>query len=263
MALVDLEFEMINDKEIAFLYLNNPSTKNSMTMEMSIEFKKQIENLKVAPKKPECLILSGKNHIFSSGGDLGLLKSFKDKSVEDNTKTMFEFYNNFLCIRDLPFPTVAAVNGHAMGAAFSLSLACDLRVFSVHSKYSFNFVKLGIHPGMGASYLVPELFGKDMAKYLLLVAESINGEEAMHMHICHDAVQLEEVKKRAVEFAINLSESGPLSLQLLKETLDDKEGLEKALRREAEAQARCFATADFAESIQAIEEKRKPMFHGK
>ncbi|MCB1177728.1 MAG: enoyl-CoA hydratase/isomerase family protein [Leptospiraceae bacterium] len=262
MALVDLEFETINDKEIAFLYLNNPQTKNSMTWDMSLEFKKQIDNLKNSSKKPECLILSGKNHIFSSGGDLALLKSFKDKSLEENKNTMFEFYNNFLCIQDLPFPTVAAVNGHAMGAAFSLSLACDLRVFAIHAKYSLNFVKLGIHPGMGASFLVKELFGKDMANYLLMLGEPIDGEEAFRLKISHDSVQLEEVKKRAVEIAINLTESGPLSLSLLKETLNDREALKKALLREAETQAKCFQTKDFEESLKAIEEKRKPNFSG-
>lgn len=263
MALVDLEYEIVNDKKIAHLSLNNPTTKNSMTWEMGEEFVKKIEEIKRASESPACVVLSGKNLVFSSGGDLGLLQSFKDKPYEKNVEDMYTFYNNFLSIRSLKMPTVAAVNGHAMGAAFSLALACDFRVFSLTGKYSFNFVKLAIHPGMGSSYLAKELFGKDRANYLLMLAEALSGDEAMQLGICNDAVPMEDVKKRAMEIAINLSESSPIALSLLKETYNSQDELQKALRREAEAQSKCFQTSDFMESIYAIQEKRKPKFLGK
>ena len=230
---------------------------------MSIAFRNEIERLKNLEDPPSSLILTGKNNIFSSGGDLNLLKSFREKTFEENCKGMYEFYNNFLCIRTLPFPVVAAVNGHAVGAALSLAFACDLRVFSSHSKYSFNFVKLGIHPGMGSSFLVKELFGKDMANHLLLLGEAFNGEEAKAMNLCQDAVPQEDVVKRATELAIILNEGAPLALKYLKQTLDSQEDLQKALRREAEAQSHCFLSDDFGESLDSISEKRKPIFKGK
>jgi 2-(1,2-epoxy-1,2-dihydrophenyl)acetyl-CoA isomerase len=263
MALVDLEYEFVNDKKIAHLSLNNPTTKNSMTWEMGEEFVQKINEIKSSSEPPACVLLSGKNMVFSSGGDLGLLQSFKDKPYEKNVQDMYTFYNNFLSIRSLAMPTVAAVNGHAMGAAFSLSLACDFRIYSLSGKYSFNFVKLAIHPGMGSSFLARELFGKDKANYLLMLGETLNGEEARNMGICHDAVPLEDVKKRAMEIAITLTESSPFAIQLLKETYSTQEELQKALRREAEAQSKCFQTNDFLESIYAIQEKRKPVFLGK
>ena len=261
-TLITSEDIEINRHKITFLYLNNPETKNSMTWEMSIAFKNEIEKLKTMKKSPSCLILTGKNQIFSSGGDLNLLKSFKTKTYEENCRDMFIFYNNFLCIRSLPFPVVAAVNGHAVGAALSLAFACDLRVFSSISKYSFNFVKLGIHPGMGSSYLIKELFGMDMANHLLLMADFITGEEAKSLRLCQDAVPPEDVVKRATELAIVLSEGAPMASRLLKETLINKNELETALKREAEAQALCFQSKDFAESLDAIVEKRKPFFTG-
>jgi enoyl-CoA hydratase/carnithine racemase len=262
MSLVITEIVEVNGRKIANLYLNNPQTKNSMTWDMGQDFREEIEKLQAMEEKPSCLIITGKNHIFSSGGDLNLLKSFRDKSYEENCRDMFAFYNNFLLVRKLPFPVVAAVNGHAMGAAFSLALACDIRVFSLTAKYSFNFVKLGIYPGMGSSYIVNELFGKDMANYLLMLGDSISGEEAREMRICHDAVPPEDVAKRAMEFAINLSESAPIALSLFKKNIYNHGELEKALLKEAEAQSKCFLSQDFSESILAIEEKRKPVFKG-
>ena len=261
MSNVKVEITEINKRKIAFLYLDNAQTKNSMTWEMGLAFRSEIEKLKIS-KDVSCLIITGKNHIFSSGGDLGLLASFKSKTFEENKRDMFVFYNNFLSVRTLPFPVIAAVNGHAMGAALSLAFACDIRVFSQNSKYSFNFVKLGIHPGMGSSYITSELFGKDKSNYLLMLADSMTGEEAHEQGFCHDAVAMDDVLKRAMEFAITVGESSPIALRLLKQTVYDNEALEKALMREADAQAQCFRTADFAESITAITEKRKPFFKG-
>lgn len=257
-----LESETIELESILIekLYLNHEETRNSMTWEMGQEFFEYIESLKKRNPLPRCLIISGRNNIFSSGGNLSFLKSFQEKTVEENRRDMFTFYNYFLSVRTLPFPVVAAVNGHAIGAALSLAFACDLRVFSMESKYSFNFVKLGIHPGMGSSYLVKELFGLDKANYLLMLAEILTGQEAYKMGLCHDAVPFDDVEKRATELAINLGESGPLALRLLKRNLSDYEALQAALRKEADAQAQNFTSKDFIESLSAIEEKRKAVF---
>ncbi|MCX8000449.1 MAG: enoyl-CoA delta isomerase 1, partial [Leptospiraceae bacterium] len=134
---------------------------------------------------------------------------------------------------------------------------------SITGKYSMNFVKLAIHPGMGSTFLLKELFGKDMANYLLMLADTLSGEEAMQLRLCHDCVPLEEVKKRAMELAITVSESGPIAIQLLKETYSSYKELQNALRREAEAQSKCFMSEDFMESIYAIQEKRKPNYSGR
>jgi 2-(1,2-epoxy-1,2-dihydrophenyl)acetyl-CoA isomerase len=263
MSLVYTDIQEINQKKIAFLYLNNPETRNSMTWEMGEKFHNEIDKLKNSTEKISALVLTGRNDVFSSGGDLSLLRSFKDKSFEKNCEDMYTFYNNFLSLRTLPFPTIAAANGHAMGAAFSLTLACDLRVFSLSSKYSFNFVKLAIHPGMGSSYLTNELFGKNIANYLLMSAEILTGEDSKRLLICHDAVNQSDVIRRATELAISISESAPLALRLLKANTYNHNELQLALRREAEAQSRCFLTEDFLESLDAILEKRKPIFQDK
>ncbi|EMO13298.1 enoyl-CoA hydratase/isomerase family protein [Leptospira santarosai str. CBC523] len=250
--------------KILTLSLNNPETRNSMTREMGWEFKKIIDGLIEAPEKnrPRVVILTGKNDIFSAGGNFELLKSFSTKDYETNKKTMFEFYNLFLSVRRLDIPVICAANGHAIGAGLSLTFACDIRIFSNEAKYQFNFVKLGIHPGMGSSYIVKELFGTHIANRLLFLAETLNGEEAFRLGLCNDSVPQKEVLGRATEIAIALSESAPLALGELKKNTYDREKLEAALRKEAESQARNFISADFKETIKAIEQKRKPVFKG-
>jgi 2-(1,2-epoxy-1,2-dihydrophenyl)acetyl-CoA isomerase len=260
MGLIEVETIEINSSIIEILYLNNPQTKNSMTWEMGEEFFNYVEELKKRDPLPRCLILSGKNNIFSSGGNLELLKSFQTKTFEQNKRDMFRFYNFFLSIRTLPFPVIAAVNGHAVGAAFSLALASDLRVFSIEGKYSFNFVKLGIHPGMGSSYIIKELFGLDRANQLLILGDQLTGSEAFKLGLCHDLVPAVDTIKRAIEYGISISESGPLALRHLKKNSYNYEGLQAALKLEAEAQAHNFQSKDFMESINAIEGKRKAIF---
>jgi 2-(1,2-epoxy-1,2-dihydrophenyl)acetyl-CoA isomerase len=260
MQYLETETIELDSIRIEMLYLNHEETRNSMTWEMGQEFYNYIQTLKNRDPLPRCLIISGRNNVFSSGGNLNFLKSFHEKTFEENRRDMFTFYNYFLSVRTLPFPVVAAVNGHAIGAALSLAFACDLRVFSMESKYSFNFVKLGIHPGMGSSYLVKELFGLDKANYLLMLGEILTGQEAFRMGLCHDVVPFDDVIRRATELAINLSESGPLALRLFKKNSSNYDELQAALHKEAEAQAQNFLTQDFMESIKAIEEKRKATF---
>ena len=83
MSHVHVDFEQINNRKVAFLYLDNPETRNSMTWAMGQNFHREIEKLKHMEDKPACLILTGKNGVFSSGGDLALLRSFKERTYED------------------------------------------------------------------------------------------------------------------------------------------------------------------------------------
>lgn len=169
MGFIDQDtIDLGSGNKILKLSFNNPETRNSMTREMGLEFKKIIDGLIETTEKnrPRVVILTGKNDIFSAGGNFELLKSFSNKDYETNKKTMFEFYNLFLSVRRLDIPVICAANGHAIGAGLSLTFACDIRVFANEAKYQFNFVKLGIHPGMGSSYTVKELFGTHVANRL-------------------------------------------------------------------------------------------------
>ena len=109
---------------------------------------------------------------FSAGGDLGMIE---DRASEGAAQpgaargrigaSMRSFYGLFLCVRDLPCPVVAAINGHAVGAGLCVALACDVRVASDAAKLGLNFTRLGLHPGMGATWTLPRLVGPARASY--------------------------------------------------------------------------------------------------
>lgn len=102
---------------------------------------------------------------------------------------MVDFYNRFLCIRNVGVPTIAAINGAAIGAGMCMTLACDMRVAAKNAKLGFTFAKLGIHPGMGSSVLLPRLVGQDMATYLLLSGAVLSGEDARAKGLILEAVE--------------------------------------------------------------------------
>ncbi|MFN3604600.1 MAG: enoyl-CoA hydratase/isomerase family protein [Leptonema sp. (in: bacteria)] len=247
------------DSFIKVLYLNNPSTKNSMTYEMGLEFNQTIKDLQNDPQL-RVLIITGKNGVFSSGGDLNLLKSFKNKSFEENQKFMKHFYSLFLEVRKTPFAVIAAVNGHAIGAALAFALSCDLKYFVYEGKYSFNFLKIGIHPGMGSTFLIKEMASLQVAQELLFTGKTINGEEAYIKGLCNGVFHKEEILSKVIEIAKEIAENAPIPFRMLKKNLYEVKNLEEALELESISQSKSFLTKDFQEAILAIEEKRKPFY---
>ena len=258
---VDLVFSDIGQgASIATLFLDNPSTRNSLTLELGLAFNNQLQAISSMDPLPRALIISGKNGTFSSGGDLNLLKSFADNSPSQNREFMLSFYRLFLAVREMPIPVLAAVNGHAVGASLALSLACDLRYFTPDGKYAFNFVKIGIHPGMGSSFLLKEVGGINNAQELLLTGRYFSGEEALRRGLCHGLFSAEENYDQVFEIAKEIAHNAPSAVRLCKKGLYLNSTLEDALQYEAESQADNYTTEDYREAMKAIEEKRSPIF---
>ncbi len=261
MKYLELEtFEVPNGK-IVSIFLNNSEARNAMTWQMGEEFEKAIMALK--KDLPRVVIVSGRNSVFCAGGDLTLLRSFSTKTYRQNKRDMQKFYAFFLSVLKLQCPVIAAVNGHAIGAGLSLAFACDLRVMAKEGKYSFNFVRLGIHPGMGSSYLAPKLLGTSLGNRLLFTGETFNGEDAYRLGLSNHIVPMDSVYKTAFELAKEIANSAPLALQELKSNLYSWKEMEKSLAKEAKSQARNFLSSDFKETLQAVSEKRSPVFLGK
>lgn len=183
----------------------------------------------------------------------------------DARDTMKRFYELFLCVRDLPCPTVAAINGHAIGAGLCITLGCDFRVAARDAKLAFNFAQLGIHPGMGATWTLPRLVGPAVAADLLYTGRTVSGEEAARLGLVSRAVDPEAVPETAGQLAHQLARSAPLPVrgikQALRRSLDVS--LDEALVYEAEQQALCYETEDMQEGLAAARERRPPAFRGR
>ncbi|MCB1310313.1 MAG: enoyl-CoA hydratase/isomerase family protein, partial [Leptospiraceae bacterium] len=202
---------------------------------------------------PRALVITGKNGLFSSGGDLKLLRSFMEKTQKDNEDFMESFYQLFLEVRNMPFPVLAAVNGHAIGASLALALACDLRYFVPEGKYAFNFVRIGIHPGMGSSFLARSVAGLHQAQELLFTGRQISGEEALRRGLCHGLHSQEEILDRTLDVAREIASAAPRAVRALKQGLYRNTSLSETLKYEAASQAENYLTDDFREAMDSIQ----------
>lgn len=178
---------------------------------------------------------------------------------------MKRFYELFLSVRDLPVPTVAAINGHAIGAGLCITLGCDLRVADAGAKLAFNFSQLGIHPGMGATWTLPRLVGPALAADLLYTGRTLSGEEAAAIGLVSRAVPRDDVLAEATALARRIAEAAPLPVRGIKHALrhSAERTLDQQLAWEAEQQALCYETGDMQEGLAAAREKRAPRFRGR
>jgi len=257
---VALVLQTIDSDGIATLTLNDEANLNAMSDEMAREFSATIQSLK-AQKGLRAVILTGAGKAFSAGGHLSMLEAKRTRSSEDNRLGMLTFYNSFLCIRDLGVPLIAAITGATVGAGLCLACACDFRVASDTTKLGFTFLKLGLHPGMGATYFVPRIVGVGMATELLLTGRVINAQEALRIGVVSRVCKSTDVMREARAIAAEILSCGPdATTQLLETMRGDPELLKQALAREASCQSINYASAEFAEGVAAIKEKRSARF---
>ena len=168
------------ENEIGIITLSDPKRLNALTVAMGENFRSAVAELTQAAKEQRirAVVVTGEGDAFSAGGDLNWLMERHHTSQFKNSDIMVNFYNRFLCIREVGVPTIAAINGAAIGAGMCMTLACDMRVAATNAKLGFTFAKLGIHPGMGSSLLLPRIVSQETASYMLLSGAIISGEDA-------------------------------------------------------------------------------------
>lgn len=247
------------DPKTLVLYFDNESSLNAMNEGMAEEFPVLINEIKNNHKNARALILTGKGKAFSAGGDLQMLLNKTKLSKDENKRRMLNFYGSFLSIRELEIPVIAAINGAAVGAGLCLACACDIRIASQNSKFGFTFTKLGLHPGMGATYFVRKVLGESFASELLLTGRIISPEEALQKNLISAIHPGDELIVQAKRIASEISSSAPLATsQLLKNLRGEILNKEESLSHEASMQSENYAGSEFLEGVTAVIEKRKP-----
>ena len=264
--LVQLE----RDADVATLRFHDPERRNAMTQAMGEAFAQRVAELRDDPSL-RAVILTGAGRAFSAGGDLGMIGNRADEGAAAPGRartairdTMRGFYGLFLSVRDLPCPTIAAINGHAVGAGLCVALACDLRVVSREARLGLNFAKLGLHPGMGATWTLPRLVGGPRAAELLFTARLIDGAEAAALGLVNRCVEPDQVLPVARALAQEIAGCAPLAVRGIKRALarSAQSSLEDQLGFEAGEQAVCFESRDVREGLAAARERREPRFEG-
>jgi enoyl-CoA hydratase/carnithine racemase len=245
---------------IATITLNDAERLNAMSDEMASSFADTVRTLRGA-QPLRAVILTGAGKAFSAGGDLGMLDQKRSLTGEANRLAMHTFYDSFLSLLTLKVPLIAAINGAAIGAGLCLACACDIRVASDTAKLGFTFLKLGLHPGMGATFLVPRIIGRSRATELLLSARILSAHDALNIGLVSRVCAANQVNATAHEIAVEILSSGPeASAQLLETMRADLHQLPAALEREALCQSINYVSTEFAEGIAAVREKRVPRF---
>jgi enoyl-CoA hydratase len=248
---------------VVTLTLNRPDQRNALDQATADAFAAALRIVREDPGA-RALILCGAGPAFCAGGDLALLQELARSEPAESRRRMGRFYRAFLGLIDLEIPSVAAIHGHAMGAGLALTFACDLRVVAREARVGLNFLRLGLSPGMGSTFFLPQLVGPARARELLLSGRAVDGAEAAALGLCHEAVPAGDVVPRARQLALELAAGAPLAVRLTRRCLRrNLAGLEEALEEEAESQARLYPTRDVQEGVAAARERRAPRFEGR
>jgi len=249
---------------VATLTLNRPDVRNAMTAEMGRRVEAAVESLNAMPDV-RVVVVTGAGRAFSSGGDLNSLA--KDAGIGDSGDGLgggANFYSLYLSIGRLAVPSIAAINGHAIGAGLCFALACDLRVMHEQAKVGMTFVKIGIHPGMAATWNLPRIVGPAHAADLLYTGRLVDAREALSIGLVN-RVAGADFAQTVAELARSIAANGPVAVRALKQTLRGSatRTIDDAIVREADAQAMTFKTEDAREGISAVKAKREPRFTGR
>jgi enoyl-CoA hydratase/carnithine racemase len=252
--------------QIAEITLNRPENRNSMTRDVLEGLREAVERAR-SEEELRCVIVTGRGRSFCAGAD------FKSQAQQEadaapfrapNERT-FAIYSPFLSLLEIEVPTIAAMQGHAIGGGLGLAVVCDLRVANREARYGANFVRLGLHPGMATTYILPRLLGLPRATELLLTGRIISGAEAAEFGLANYAVDAEQVLEKARELALEIAGCAPLAVRWTKRSV--YRGLDwdprRAAELEAHAQSRTLETEDAREGIRALLERRDPIFKGR
>ncbi|WP_084957540.1 enoyl-CoA hydratase/isomerase family protein [Thermoactinospora rubra] len=250
------------DDGVVLLTLNRPDRRNSMTEAMTGQWRRAIAELG-HDEGVRCVVVTGAGSAFSSGGDMAWLAQRGTESVPELRERMLAFYRAWLSVTALEVPTIAAVNGPAVGAGLCLALACDLVYAADDARLLAPFTGLGLHPGMAATYLLPRTAGVRLARELLLTGRTITGTEAAQRGLINKSFPGDELIHEVMQTAAMIAANAPIATRLTKLALHDEHpDLEAALRWESLAQPVTMASADMREGLAAIREGRRPKFTG-
>lgn len=254
---------------VATLTLNRPERKNPLTFESYAELQDTFERLRSEPDV-RVVVLTGAGGDFSSGGDvheiIGPLVEMREKGEMDRLLAFTRMTGAVVrAMRACPQPIVAAVDGVCAGAGAILAMASDFRIGTARSRVAFLFVRVGLSGAdMGACAILPRLIGQGRAAELLFTGRWMNADEAERWGFYNRVVEPEQLLEDAHDLARDLARGPVFAHAVTKRCLHQEwaVGVDEAIEAEAQAQAICMQTEDFARAYRAFVAKQTPVFEG-
>lgn len=248
------------DQGVLTLTLNRPERLNAINDDMLDELTAFLRNAD-GDRTIGAVVLTGAGRAFCSGQDLRAAAEQGD--VDIGAKLRDHYAPAIRAMRSLHKPVLAAVNGPAAGAGFSLALAADLRIAAESATFVQAFVRIGLIPDAGSTYFLPRLIGPARAAELMMLGEPVDAQRALDIGLINRVVPDAMLLTTTLALAARLAR-GPRSIGHIKEALfaSSANDLEAQLRVEERMQTEAAATADFVEGVTAFLEKRPPQFTG-
>lgn len=256
------------DGHVVTLTLNQPELRNPVTdLDFVDMFVAAIARIK-ADMSVRCVIITGAGKGFSSGGNLNHMRD-RVGTFKGDAATIAQNYRQGiqripLALWDLEVPVIAAVNGAAYGAGCDLTLMCDIRIASEKAVFAENFVKVGIIPGDGGAWLLPRAVGFSRAAEMAFTGDPIDAQTALDWGLVSKLTTAEGLLPAARDLAARIAVNPPRQLRLTKKLMREGQfaSLASLLELSAAYQGACHQTNDHEEAVNAILEKRRPVFSG-
>lgn len=247
---------------IGYVTVNRPDVLNCFDYETLSQLQKVVNGISYNQDVRVVIFTGAGDKAFSAGADLKERKTLNEVQVRRNVKAIRDCFNS---IALLPQPTIAAVNGYALGGGFEWLLACDFAIAARGVKMGLTETSWAIIPGAGGTQRLPRLIGETKAKELIFTARKLSAEEALELGIVLKVISSRELIPDCEQFAAEMMKNGPIALKQAKFAIARgiNTDLQTGLEIEAKAYELTIPTEDRIEALNAFSERRKPKFSGK
>lgn len=246
---------------IAVITLNRPATKNALGKLMMDEFRAALESVRYDTGVRAVIVKSAVPRVFCAGADL---KERAQMTKPEVAAFVAGLRSAFTGLAQLPMPTIAAIEGAALGGGLEMAVACDFRIAGADALLGVPETGLAIIPGAGGTQRLPRLIGISKAKELVFTARKVSAAYAAGIGLVDYAVEAGKAYDKALDLAREILPNGPVAVRVAKEAID--RGIEVDLESGFAIERGCYAqvipTSDRLEGLQAFKEKRKPVYRG-
>jgi methylglutaconyl-CoA hydratase len=247
---------------VAELVLARHEGKNALSDNMLLSLSNAVEEARNDNTVRVLIIHSSVDKVFCAGADL---KERLTMTTDQVGPFVGRLRDAFTAVASLPFPTIAAIDGAALGGGLELALACDIRVASQKAILGLPETNLAIIPGAGGTQRLPRLIGVAQAKYLIFTGARLSSQEALRVGLISEAVTADSCLSRVRDIAASIVDKGPIGLKAAKLAIDGgmDRSLSEGLKHEKDCYNLVLHSEDRVEGLRAFVEKRKPNYSGK
>nr|XP_043628319.1 probable enoyl-CoA hydratase 2, mitochondrial [Erigeron canadensis] len=249
------------DSGIIQIDMDRPEAKNALGKDMLGGLLNSFEAISTDSAANVLMICSQVSRVFCAGADL---KERRGMNVSEVRAVVNSLRSTFLFLEELQIPTIAVIEGAAVGGGLEMALACDLRICGEDAKLALPETGLAVIPGAGGTQRLPRLVGKSIAKELIFTGRKISARDALSLGLVNYCVPAGEAYSKALEVARDINKKGPVAIRMAKRAINV--GLEvnmtNALRVEQDCYEQTLHTNDRLEGLAAFAEKREPLYKG-